>query len=56
MGTNYDAVHGFARTLSVAPRGYHFWRDDADYVVFCFKKEADAEQFRERFSGERVNS
>jgi hypothetical protein len=53
-GKNYDVVHGFARTLSVAPRGYGFWRDDVDYVVFCFLKPEDAEVFLERFGGERV--
>jgi hypothetical protein len=51
-----DEVHDFANMLSVAPRGYHFWRDDIDYAVFCFKEEADANRFRERFGSERVSN
>ena len=55
MGNGYDLVHGFAKTLSVGPRTYGFRRDDVDYVAFCFADPAHAEQFRERFDGERVN-
>jgi len=32
---NDEAVRGFADSLSVAPRPYHFRRDDAYFVVFC---------------------
>ena len=35
---NKEAVRGFADALSVAPRPYHFRRDDADFVVFSFAK------------------
>ena len=54
QGKNYDVVHGLARTLSVAPRTYHFRRDDVDHVVFCFADPADADLFRERFNGKRL--
>ena len=53
-GRSYDVVYGLARTLSVAPRGYHFWRDDVGYVVFCCAKPEDAEVFCQRFGGERM--
>jgi len=55
MGNGYDLVHGFAKTLSVGPGTCGFRRDDVDYVAFCFADPAHAEQFRERFDGERVN-
>jgi len=55
MGKGYDLVHGFAKTLSVGPRTYGFRRDDVDYVAFCFADPAHAEQFRERFDGERAS-
>jgi hypothetical protein len=55
MGKGYDLVHSIANTLSVAPRSFGFRRDDVDYVVFCFFDPAHAEQFRERFGGERVS-
>jgi hypothetical protein len=55
-GKNYDQVHGFARTLSVAPRTLSFRRDDVDYVVFCFIKPEDADIFRERFGGEVIST
>jgi len=55
MGKGYDLVHGFAKTLSVGPRTYGFRRDDVDYVAFCFADPAHAQQFRERFDGERAS-
>jgi len=51
---NDEAVRGFADVLSVAPRPYHFRRDDSDFVVFCFAKPEDAQAFAERFDGERL--
>ncbi|HKD28012.1 MAG TPA: hypothetical protein VKC66_19165 [Xanthobacteraceae bacterium] len=51
---NDEAVRGFADSLSVAPRPYHFGRDDAYFVVFCFAKPDDAQAFAERFGGERL--
>jgi len=51
---NDEAVRGFADTLSVAPRPYHLRRGDADFVVFCFGKQEDAQAFAERFGGERL--
>jgi hypothetical protein len=51
---NDEAVRGFADSLSVAPRPYHFRRDDAYFVVFCFAKPDDAQAFAERFGGERL--
>ena len=44
-GRHYGVVQGFANTLSVAPRGYGFRRNDVDYVIFCFAKPDDAEAF-----------
>ncbi len=50
---NFNAVHGFANTLSVAPRtGGTLYRNDTFYEVFCFLKEEDARIFAGRFGGE----
>jgi hypothetical protein len=50
---NFDTVHGFANTLSVAPRtGGSIHRNDTHYWVFCFLKEEDARKFAGRFGGE----
>jgi hypothetical protein len=54
MSDRYDLVHGFANTLSVAPRGLGMRRDDVDYVVFCFAKPEDADAFAQRFGAERL--
>jgi hypothetical protein len=51
---NYDGLHGFAETSSVAPRTYALRRDNLDFVVFCFAKSEDAQAFREQFGGERL--
>jgi hypothetical protein len=51
---NSTTVHDFANALSVAPRTYWLRRDDADYVVFCFAEQEDAQAFAERFGGERL--
>jgi len=52
---NYDLVHGFA-DARVAPRTFSMRRNDLDFVVICFAKQEDADAFRERFNGERVDS
>lgn len=46
---NYDTVHNFAPTLSVAPRMFSMFRDDRHWVVFCFAKPEDADGFCQRF-------
>lgn len=51
-GANYETVHGFADTLSVARRGHHFVRDKVWHTVFCFAKREDAQVFHTRFGGE----
>jgi hypothetical protein len=51
---NSEIVRGFAGTLSVAPRTYHFCRGALDFVVFCFAKAEDAAAFCDRFGGERL--
>ena len=50
--TKNEAVRGFADILSVAPRLFHWRRDDNDFLVFCFAKPQDAQAFAKRFSGE----
>jgi len=46
---NYDTVHNFAATLSVAPRTFSMFRDDRHWVVFCFAKPEDADALCQRF-------
>jgi hypothetical protein len=51
---NSQIVWSFAETLSAAPQAYSLRCDDAEFVVFCFKKPEDADAFCERFGGERL--
>jgi hypothetical protein len=51
-GEHHATVLEFNRTLSVAPRGHTFFRDDKWHNVFCFAERADAEKFLVRFGGE----
>ena len=44
-----EAVYAFIRPLSVAPRPWHFRRNERDFVVFCFARPQDAQAFAERF-------
>ncbi len=48
---NSMQIHGFAKTLSGAPRPCHLRRDGRDFVVFCFSTAEDAQAFAERFGG-----
>lgn len=42
----------FCDDLSLCPRTKHFYRDDRDYVVFCFADQEHADRFKARFGGE----
>jgi hypothetical protein len=46
------AIYGLAKTLSKAPRPCHLSRDGAEFVVFCFARREDAQEFVRRFGGE----
>jgi hypothetical protein len=52
---NSEAVWSLGRTLTMAQLTYTIRRGDNDQVVvYCFKEEADAQKFAERFGGERL--
>jgi hypothetical protein len=50
-GGNYVTTRLFCEGLSLCDRGHSFYRDTADFDVFCFAKREDAERFRELFGG-----
>ena len=54
-GSEYVTKHEFCRDLSQCPRGHSFFRDDQQYVVFCFGEWTHAELFRHRFGGEFID-
>jgi hypothetical protein len=51
---NSEVVRGFADTLSVAPRSCSLRRNYAEFVVFCFATQEDADVFCQRFGGDRL--
>jgi hypothetical protein len=51
-GGNYHFIHYFCEGLSVAPRGHSVVKNDEWHHVFCFRLQADAEKFQQRFGGE----
>lgn len=54
QGGMFYTTHYFCIGLLVCQRTKHFYRDDQDYVVFCFAEPDHAELFRARFDGEMV--
>jgi hypothetical protein len=54
-GANFPIVDAYSRNLSRCPRGHTFMREGTYYVVYCFAVRADAELFRDHFSGEIID-
>lgn len=54
LGANYPIIDAFcaSESLAVCLRRHRFRRQDADFVVYCFRHAVDAIRFRERFGGE----
>lgn len=52
---DFVAINTFGAGLSLCARGHTFMRNDHYRNVFCFAVEADADVFRERFNGERID-
>jgi len=42
--------------LLLCPRTHSLRRDDQDMLLFCFAERTHAEQFRERFSGDFLDT
>lgn len=57
LGHRYRTLHYFivSESLSLAPLGHSFRRDDTWYSVFCFAEREHAERFREKFGGEMMD-
>lgn len=53
-GDLFYTTHHFCEGLSVCQRTKHFYRDDRDYVVFCFADPEHADLFKARFGGEAI--
>jgi hypothetical protein len=51
---NSTPMYGFAKDHSGALPPLHLERDGQRFVVFCFRRQADAEAFVERFGGEII--
>ena len=58
LGHNYLTMRFFCEGegLSLCPRTHSLRRDDQDVLVFSFAKHTHAEQFRDRFSGDSLDS
>jgi hypothetical protein len=57
LGTKKSmAMYGLAKTLSKAPRPCLLSLDGAQFVVFCFARREDAQEFAWCFGGELLAS
>jgi len=54
-GSNYVTIRLFCEGLSLCDRGHSFYRDGADFNVFCFAERDHAGRFREQFGGEFID-
>jgi hypothetical protein len=51
----YREMHEFCRDLTLCTRGHSLYHDNQWFQVYCFREEADAHKFLERFGGERFD-
>jgi hypothetical protein len=53
-GPGFPAAHRLTTELGGCTRTHRLRYADAEYVIFCFPSDANAETFRARFDGKRI--
>jgi hypothetical protein len=55
FNSGYAAIHEFCKNLSLCSRGHAVFHDGQWFNVYCFSDRIDAENFMQRFGGEKFD-